>query len=183
GTRKDGVSGSGYLATLTFKCKSDGKFTIKFNDVSISDKNGSIIPVIIRDTEIQSLEFNPLDVNHDGVVDINDIVASKENVQLAPFSGKFALGQNYPNPFNPETWIPYQLARSADVTVKIYKVTGEMVRILNIGYKQAGNYTDRANSAYWDGRDDSGQKVSSGVYFYTIKADNFTATRKMLVQK
>ena len=93
------------------------------------------------------------------------------------------MGQNYPNPFNPETWIPYQLARSADVTVKIYKATGEMVRILNIGYKQAGTYTDRTNSAYWDGRDDSGQKVSSGVYFYTIKADNFTATRKMLVQK
>jgi len=183
GTRKDGVSGSGYLATLTFKCKSDGKFAIKFSNVSISDKNGSNIPVVIRDAEIQSLEFNPLDVNHDGVVDINDIVASKENVQLSPFSGKFALGQNYPNPFNPETWIPYQLARSADVTVKIYKATGEIVRILNIGYQQAGNYIDRTNSAYWDGRDDSGQKVSGGVYFYTIKADNFSATRKMLVQK
>lgn len=183
GTRKDGVSGSGYLATLTFKCKSDGKFAIKFSNASISDKNGSSIPVVIRDAEIQSLEFNPLDINHDGVVDINDIVASKENILAAPFSGKFALGQNYPNPFNPETWIPYQLAYSADVTVKIYKATGEIVRILNIGYKQAGNYTDRSNSVYWDGRDDSGQKVSSGLYFYTIKADNFSATRKMLVQK
>jgi len=183
GTRKDGVSGSGYLATLTFKCKSAGKFTIKFSDVSVSDWNGANIPVVIRDADIQSLEFNPLDVNHDGIVDILDTVTSKENAQAAPFSGKFALGQNYPNPFNPETWIPYQLAHPSDVTVKIYKATGEMIRILNAGYKQAGVYTDRSNSAYWDGRDDSGQKVSSGVYFYTIKADNFSATRKMLVSK
>jgi len=183
GTRNNGVSGTGYLATLTFKCKSAGNLSIKFSNVSMIDWNGNSIPVVLRDAEFKSLEFNPLDVNHDGVVDILDLVPPKENVQAAPFSGKFALGQNYPNPFNPETWIPYQLTRPADVAITIYRATGEVVRKLNIGYKQAGSYFDRDNSAYWDGRDDNGQKASSGVYFYTIQAGDSSATKKMLVEK
>jgi len=183
GTRNNGVNGTGNLATLTFKCKSAGNLSIKFSNVSMIDWNGNSIPVVLRDAEFKSLEFNPLDVNHDGVVDILDLVPPKENAQAAPFSGKFALGQNYPNPFNPETWIPYQLARPADVAITIYRTTGEVVRKLNIGYKQAGSYFDRDNSAYWDGRDDNGQKASSGIYFYTIQAGDSNATRKMLVEK
>jgi hypothetical protein len=126
-----------------------------------------------------------MDVNHDGVVDILDFVAiaSGKDVdsQAAPLSNQFALGQNYPNPFNPETWIPYQLARPSYVSVRIYRSTGELIRTLDIGRKEAGFYVDRAKAAYWDGMDDVGQRVSSGVYFYTIQADGFTATRKMLL--
>jgi hypothetical protein len=182
GTRSTGVSGSGDLATISFKCKIAGKLIVQFDNISMIDKSGNIISLNANKAEISVLDYNPADTNHDGVVDIRDLVTNK-SVNAAPYAGKFDLGQNYPNPFNPETWIPYQLAHSADVTVKIYRATGEIVRVLDIGYKQAGVYKDRDSSVYWDGRDESGQKVGSGVYFYTIKADNFTATKKMLVRK
>ena len=94
-----------------------------------------------------------------------------------------ALLPNYPNPFNPETWVPYQLANDADVTLHIYAVKGTLVRTLTLGRKAAGMYQIRSRAAYWDGRNALGEKVASGVYFYTLKAGNFTATRKMLIRK
>lgn len=94
---------------------------------------------------------------------------------------KDALAQNYPNPFNPATWIPYQLKNGSDVVISIYSASGQLVRTLDLGYKKAGFYTSMNSAAYWDGRDDFGGRVASGVYFYTIKAGDFTATRKMLV--
>ena len=90
---------------------------------------------------------------------------------------------NYPNPFNPETWIPYQIAEPADVTVHIYATTGRLVRTLRLGHQQAGVYHNRNRAAYWDGRNALGEFVASGVYFYTLSAGNFTATRKMLMRK
>ena len=90
---------------------------------------------------------------------------------------------NYPNPFNPETWIPYQIAEPADVTVHIYAVNGHLVRTLVLGHQQAGIYHNRNRAAYWDGRNELGEPVASGLYFYTLAAGNFTATRKMLIQK
>jgi len=90
---------------------------------------------------------------------------------------------NYPNPFNPETWIPYHLAKDADVTLHIYAVNGTLVRTLTLGYQAAGMYQNRSRAAYWDGRNAFGEPVASGVYFYTFTAGNFTATRKMLIQK
>ena len=94
-----------------------------------------------------------------------------------------ALLPNYPNPFNPETWIPYQLAEANEVAVTIYAAGGEVVRILALGYQLAGLYQSRGRSAYWDGRNDVGEPVASGVYFYTLTAGEFTATRKMLIRK
>ncbi len=94
-----------------------------------------------------------------------------------------ALLANYPNPFNPETWIPYQLAEAADVAVHIYTVEGRLVRILDVGHQPAGLYAYRSRAAYWDGRNMSGEPVASGVYFYTLSAGDFTATRKMLIKK
>ena len=90
---------------------------------------------------------------------------------------------NYPNPFNPETWIPYQIAEPADVTVRIYATNGHLVRTLRLGHQQAGIYHNRSRAAYWDGRNELGEPVASGIYFYTLSAGTFTATRKMLVQK
>ena len=96
---------------------------------------------------------------------------------------KSALLQNYPNPFNPDTWIPYQLKDGSEVKICIYDVTGTLVRRLDLGYKPAGIYTSRDRSAYWDGRNELGEQVSSGIYFYTIQAGKYRATGKMLMLK
>ena len=94
-----------------------------------------------------------------------------------------ALLANYPNPFNPETWIPYQLAVPAEVALTIYDMNGGTVRRLEVGHQSAGMYQNRSRALYWDGRNGRGESVASGLYFYTLKAGEFTATRKMLVQK
>ena len=93
------------------------------------------------------------------------------------------LLSNYPNPFNPETWIPYQLAESAEVTLKIYDINGEMARRLAVGYQAAGMYKSRSRAVYWDGRNQLGEPVTSGLYFYTLTTGDFTATRRMLILK
>ena len=94
-----------------------------------------------------------------------------------------ALLQNFPNPFNPETWIPYTLADDTDVNVRIYDVEGKLVRDLDIGYQRSGRYISREKAVYWDGRDQLGESVSSGVYFYTLKTDGFSDTRRMVILK
>ena len=94
-----------------------------------------------------------------------------------------ALLTNYPNPSNPETWIPYQLAEPADVTLHIYSVNGALVRTLELGHQIAGMYHNKTRSAYWDGRNAQGEKVASGIYFYTLSAGDFSATRKLLIRK
>ncbi|MGQ9609157.1 MAG: virginiamycin B lyase family protein [bacterium] len=91
------------------------------------------------------------------------------------------LLQNYPNPFNPETWIPYQLKEDANVEIRIYTVNGQAVRTLNLGHKPAGFYITKERSAYWDGRNEAGEPVASGAYFYTIRAGDFVTTRKMVI--
>ena len=90
---------------------------------------------------------------------------------------------NYPNPFNPETWIPYQLAEAAHVQIRIYDVAGQLVRTLDLGTKLAGSYLSREQAAYWDGRNDGGEKVSSGIYWYKLDTGSFKVTRKMVIQK
>ena len=94
-----------------------------------------------------------------------------------------ALLRNYPNPFNPETWLPYQLSKPADVTFSIYSVNGRLVRTLSLGYQAAGVYRSRSRAAYWDGRNAHGEPVASGVYFFTLTAGDFIATGKMLIRK
>ena len=90
---------------------------------------------------------------------------------------------NYPNPFNPETWIPYQLAAATDVTLHIYAASGALVRTLALGYQSAGTYQSRSRSAYWDGKNELGEPVASGIYFYTLSTGRFTATRRMVIRK
>ena len=94
-----------------------------------------------------------------------------------------ALLPNFPNPFNPETWIPYQLARDADVMLTIYDTNGVVVRRLDLGHKSAGYFRDRSRAVYWDGRNGIGEDVASGVYFYHLSAGEYSATRKMLIIK
>jgi len=144
------------LANIKFKVLSDG-----------------ISPLRLKNAELYGFDGNPL----------NTIYIDKQFRSWAVAPELSALLQNYPNPFNPETWIPYQLHESGEVVIRIYNVTGELVRELRLGYKTAGIYTNQDRSAYWDGRNESGEHVSSGVYFYNIQADNYNATMKMIVKK
>lgn len=91
------------------------------------------------------------------------------------------LAQNYPNPFNPETWIPYQLAKDSEVVIEIRGLNGQIVKTLNLGFQSAGFYCGKNRAAYWDGRNETGEYTASGVYFYTIKAANFSQTKKMII--
>ena len=109
------------------------------------------------------------------------IAAAPATVRVIP--DETTLRANYPNPFNPETWIPYQLAKSAEVTLHIYATNGTLVRTLALGHQSAGIYRNRSRAAYWDGRNELGESVASGIYFYTLTAGDFTATRKMLIVK
>jgi hypothetical protein len=113
--------------------------------------------------------------------DIIKVVVPAKSVILIPKD--FALLQNYPNPFNPETWIPFKLARNALVTIHLYSTKGQLIRTISLGTRNAGIYTTKDKAAYWDGRDNLGQKVSSGVYYYTMQAGEFRATRKMVIVK
>ncbi len=106
-----------------------------------------------------------------------------EQLLLALVPEKTALLPNYPNPFNPETWIPYQLSEVSNVKIEIYSSEGQLIRTLDIGEQAAGLYQNKDAAVYWDGKNDIGESVSSGVYFYTLTAGQYSATRKMLIRK
>ena len=105
------------------------------------------------------------------------------SLEITPHPKTTVLLQNYPNPFNPETWIPYQLSESATVTITIYDVAGNVVRSLDLGHQAQGFYRSRSQAAHWDGRNNLGETVASGIYFYHIQAGEFSATRRMLILK
>jgi len=112
------------------------------------------------------------------------LVISKAALEVyAAIPRKSELLQNYPNPFNPETWIPFKLAEDGEVTVRIYNIAGQLVRTLELGHQEAGSYTVKERTAYWDGRNYSGEGVASGVYLYRISAGTFHATRKMVIMR
>jgi hypothetical protein len=110
---------------------------------------------------------------------IVDATGKLKVVGLTP--SKFALLQNFPNPFNPETWIPYELGRDASVTVRIYNFKGQPIRTIALGQQTAGTYLTKDRAVYWDGRDHIGEKVASGMYFYTLQAGDFKATKRMII--
>ena len=106
-----------------------------------------------------------------------------EQLLVALTPKETSLLPNYPNPFNPETWIPYQLAKASDVKISIYAADGKLVRTLALGHQEVGIYQSKSHAAYWDGRNAQGESVASGVYFFTLTAGDFTATRKLLIRK
>jgi len=116
-----------------------------------------------------------------GIAALEQLLAALTRVEAPP--KKTVLLANYPNPFNPETWIPYQLSAAAEVTVTIHSSDGKLVRTLELGQVPAGAYSDKDRAAYWDGQNAQGEPVASGVYFYTLTAGDFTATRKMVIRK
>ena len=117
-----------------------------------------------------------------GIAALERLLTSLSRRDL-PVPKKTVLLANYPNPFNPETWIPYELSEAAEVTVTIHSSDGKLVRTLELGQIPVGVYSDKERAAYWDGRNAAGEPVASGVYFYTLTAGEFSATRKMVIRK
>ena len=127
--------------------------------------------------------LNILRVADDGTLTFKRAIENLEQLLARFVPENTVLLHNYPNPLNPETWIPYQLTKAADVRLTIYATDGKVVRTLILGHQAPGYYTGRSRAAYWDGRNTLGERVASGVYFYTLTAGDFTATRKMLIRK
>jgi hypothetical protein len=170
----------------------DGTF-VKVNQTRIqgagTDANPHSYKFIDESVEVGKTYYYYIeDISYSGVRNRSNIIqvivdatGKLKVIGLAP--SKFALLQNYPNPFNPETWIPYQLSRNASVAVRIYNLKGQLIRTLALGQKTAGTYLVKDRAVYWNGRDDVGEKVTSGVYFYTLQAGEFMATRRMVIIK
>ena len=118
-----------------------------------------------------------------GIANLKQLLLTVGNAEPRSLPNKTALLANYPNPFNPETWIPYHLSNATDVTLTIYDTKGVLVRQLDLGYQQAGYYTNRTRAAYWDGRNHLGEAVGSGVYFYQLRAGDYSTIRKMVILK
>ena len=162
-------------APVNFAHNQIGGITIRTGQAYIGDKT-------VSQETVQQLLNTVRQVNNRSLT-FKRSIAMLESILAAMDPHKTALLANYPNPFNPETWIPYQLAEPADVTLTIYSVNGKLVRSLGLGHQPIGIYQNRSHAAYWDGRNAVGEPVASGVYFYTLTAGDFTATRKMLIKK
>ena len=137
----------------------------------------NLTPTDIKDWLIQAQDSDLIDLQSQrGIRFLEQLL-----IALAP--QETALLPNYPNPFNPETWIPYQLANDADVTLIVYDTEGTPVRQFDLGHQSAGFYTTRLKAAYWDGRNENGESVASGVYFYQLQAGDYTDLRRMVILK
>ena len=152
---------TGTLATLTFEVLQPNPFrSLQLTDVILA--NADATAQAVQWADVQGNWNEPLDG------------APPEETVMLP---------NYPNPFNPETWIPYRLAAPAEVTLAIHSADGKLVRTLALGHQATGVYQSKSRAAYWDGRNDFGEHVASGLYFYTFTAGDFSATGKMLILK
>ena len=143
----------------------------------LATDNKELMPIMVQ-TWIDQAQ-----VENDGSIAFRQGIENLERLLASLLPEKTALLANYPNPFNPETWIPYQLAKPAEVTLTIYGANGAIVRTLALGHQAAGIYQSRSRAAHWDGRNSVGESVASSIYFYTLTAGDFTATRKMLILK
>ena len=140
------------------------------------------VPDILTAVEVQGwlTDARALEVR-DPIVKRGFLVLEQLLVSLTPKETE--LLANYPNPFNPETWIPYRLAEDAFVTLAIYDPSGQVIRTFDVGHQIASAYENRSKAIHWDGRNDLGEQVTSGVYFYTLTAGDFSATRRMVILK
>ena len=141
---------------------------------------GDTLTIEVRDTTGSLIRT----LQHD--ISAIDIHRAFTELRLTPVDfipQRTVLLANYPNPFNPETWLPYQLANDAEVVIRIYSATGQLVRNMDLGFQQAGYYIGRSRAAYWDGRNDLGERLASGVYFYELRTPESSVTRKMVIRK
>ena len=119
----------------------------------------------------------------DGSIAFQQGIAKLQSLLASMIPEETVLLANYPNPFNPETWIPYQLASPSEIVITIYDTRGSVIRRLDLGHQREGYYTSRGRAAYWDGRNDVGERVASGIYFYQLQTDNVSLLRKMVILK
>jgi len=148
---------SGTIARLEFIPKQVGELQLDISYLKLVDSQWQLLPIAIKKQIPQMI--------------------------LPQAPKKSALLQNYPNPFNPDTWIPYQLSKNADVTIRIYNVKGQLIRQIYFGHKQAGYYLDKSEAAYWDGKNNAGENTASGIYFYQLQTGDFRAMRRMVIVK
>ena len=127
--------------------------------------------------------LNQLRLENDGSQTYRNAIALLESLLAALRPTETRLLANYPNPFNPETWLPYELALDSDVEIFIYNARGVLVRHLELGHQPAGYYVAKSRAAYWDGRNNVGERVSSGIYFYQLRAGSISQLRKMVILK
>ncbi|MCH8294866.1 T9SS type A sorting domain-containing protein [Candidatus Poribacteria bacterium] len=177
------LSTGALLSVVSGSDGSEGGYSVTFVD-AISSRAAQVDDVLKVSVETPSplIDIRPLRY----VVTPEDVSESQirlPNLIAYEIPTDTKLLPNYPNPFNPETWIPYQLASSAEVTIEIYNIRGRLIRRLNLGEQPAGLYLNRENAAYWDGRSDAGELVSSGLYFYQLRADDFTSVKRMVILK
>lgn len=196
-------------ATLDYETKSAYTMTVSVSDGSqtdsiivtinvLSDGTGASAPTIKADRTASILDsvllktldrealqarLQELQAESDGSLKYQQAIALLEKVLASMRPDKTALLANYPNPFNPETWIPYHLGKSANVEITIYNGYGTVVRHLDLGHQSTGYYMSRSRAAYWDGRNDFGERVASGIYFYQLQADTVSPLRKMVILK
>ena len=129
------------------------------------------------------VQLEILRAENDGSLKYQQAIAFLQAVLVALHPNQTLLLANYPNPFNPETWIPYQLARGSNVWITIYDTRGAVVRRLELGYRAEGYYRVRGRAAHWEGRNNVGERVASGLYFYQLETDNVSLLRKMVILK
>ena len=155
----------------------------------LGESTASASPSIL---DLEALQLDTLTIQawieqaeheNDGSVTFQQGIAKLQELLASLIPEETVLLANYPNPFNPETWIPYELSEPADVVLTIYAIDGQLVRTLALGHQLAGVYQSKSRAVYWDGRNEVGEPVASGIYFYMITAGEFTATRKMLIRK
>ena len=147
---------------------------------------GSILdPAVLKTLDRKALQghLQELRAESDGSLKYQRAIAVIEKMLASMRPAKTMLLANYPNPFNPETWIPYQLGKDANVQIPIYNARGTVIRHLKLGHQSAGYYTSRSRAAYWDGKNDFGERVANGIYFYQLQADTVSPLRKMVILK
>lgn len=169
---KDGVVNIEDLLLVAAALEDANSAPGKFVDV-----NNTLKPIMVKQwlTQAQMIP-NKTPILHKGIAVLESIL-----VLFTPMDT--VLLPNYPNPANPETWIPYQINTASEVTIRIYTAYGELVRTLEVGLQQAGIYHSRTRAAYWDGKNEYGEGVASGSYFYTLSSGQFNATRQLLIRK
>jgi len=168
--------------SLTDTTTGNGSFSLAF--VSITNHAAKIGDVIEVNVVAQKGSFKVAPVQYtltETDIELGKITLGNLIANVIP--SRSELLSNFPNPFNPETWIPFKLAGAADATITVYDVYGHLVRTIELGQLHAGLYSTKAKAAYWDGTNAFGERVASGIYFYHLKAGEFSATRRMVILK
>ena len=188
GNPRADVNGDGFVNVLdliTIYTSSHWATSVPSEKIGAANEPALTAPSVSRNLDPATIQswIDLAQVEDDGSAIFDLGIANLEALIASRIPSETRLLLNYPNPFNPETWVPYQLAKATKVTVMIHSVNGSLIRMLELGHQAAGTYKNKSQAAYWDGRNELGEQVASGLYFYTLTAGDFSATGKMLIRK